>query len=135
MASAPTPPAASSGSGLTNNVAAMLCYLPLCFIGIIAAIIFLVMEPYKNNRFVRFNAFQSIFLHVGLIVLSIAWQIIVFILAFLSHGIAGLLSVPVSLLVGLGILALMIYMCIQAYGNKEVKLPFIGDLAAKQAGN
>lgn len=132
MASAPTPPTASSG--LTNNVAAMLCYIPLCFIGLIVAIVLLLVQPYNKERFVRFHAFQAIFLHVGIFAFWIVWQILVLILSAISHGLAGLLSIPVSLLLGLGILAVMIYMCIQAYGNKETKLPVIGDLAAKQAG-
>jgi hypothetical protein len=47
-------PAVTSGSGLSNNGAGALCYL----FGIITGIIFLVIEPYKNNRFVRFHAFS-----------------------------------------------------------------------------
>jgi len=33
----------------------------VAYITIIPAIIFLVMEPYNKNKFVRFHAFQSLF--------------------------------------------------------------------------
>src|SRR5215467_10606206 len=55
-AAAPAQPAPAS-AGMTNNVAGMLCYI----LGIVTGIIFLVLEPYKNDRFIRFHAFQSIF--------------------------------------------------------------------------
>jgi uncharacterized membrane protein len=129
MGSAPTPQASS---GMQSNMASMLCYIPVCLIGLIAAILFLVMEPYNKNKTVRFNAFQSIFLHIGLIVIGIAWQIFVAVLSMMTHGL-GLILFPIGLLLGLGMLVVMLYMCFQAYNNNEVKLPIIGELAAKQA--
>jgi uncharacterized membrane protein YvbJ len=47
--------AALPGSGLTSNVAAALAYI----LGFITGIIFLVLEPYKRDPFVRSNAMQS----------------------------------------------------------------------------
>lgn len=133
MGSVPTP-TPTTGSGMSNNLAAALCYIPLCLVGIILAIVFLLIEPYKNDRFVRFHAFQSIFLHVGLIVLSIAWQIVGVVLGFISHGLTLLISFPILLLIGFGAFVLMLYMLFQAYNNKQIKLPIIGDLAEKQVG-
>src|SRR5262244_3034540 len=128
MASAPTPtPAASSGIG--NNVAGLLCYL----FGWLGGLIFLLIDPYKTNRFVRFCAFQSIFLDVTMIAIVIAFWIIIFLLAAITHGIGGLLGL-LSPLIWLAYLGLKIFLMIKAYGNQEVKLPIIGDLAAKQAG-
>ena len=95
MGSVPTP-TPTTGSGMSNNLAAALCYIPLCLVGIILAIVFLLIEPYKNDRFVRFNAFQSIFLHVGLIVFSIAWQIVVVILGFISKKPFGVCALSVA---------------------------------------
>ncbi len=129
MASAPTPtPAASTGMG--NNVAGLLCYL----FGWLGGLIFLLIEPYKSNRFVRFCAFQSIFLDVGMIAVMIAFWIIIFVLAAITHGIGGLIGL-LSPLLWLAYLGLKIFLMIKAYGNQELKLPIIGDLAAKQAGS
>ena|SRR5215472_67747 len=130
MASAPTPtPAASSGIG--NNVAGLLCYL----FGWLGGLIFLLIEPYKNDRFVRFCAFQSIFFNVAVVALWIGLSILSFILGMITKGLATLLMFPLMLILWLGVLVVAIYLMIKAYGNQEVKLPVIGDLAAKQAGN
>ena len=129
MASAPTPqPAASAGMG--NNVAALLAYL----FGWLGGLIFLLIDPYKTNRFVRFCAFQSIFLDVGMIAVMIAFWILIFVLAAITHGIGGIIGL-LSPLLWLGYLGLKIFLMIKAYGNQEVKLPVIGDIAAKQAGS
>ncbi len=59
-----------SSGGLSDNVAGMLAYIT-----IIPAIIFLVMEPYNRNRFIRFHSFQCIFFWVALVVIHIAlWR-------------------------------------------------------------
>src|SRR5947207_4905879 len=57
--------------GLTDNVAGMLAYVT-----IIPAILFLVLEPYNKRRFIRFHAFQCIFLCIAAIVLGVALQIL-----------------------------------------------------------
>ena len=69
------PPAAAVGTtgGMTDNVVGMLCYIT-----IIPAIIFLVMEPYNKSRFVRFHAFQMIFFSVAMIVIWIGLTVIGF---------------------------------------------------------
>lgn len=130
MASAPTPTPATS-SGIGNNVAGLLCYL----FGWLGGLIFLLIEPYKNDRFVRFCAFQSIFFNVAVVALWIGLSILSFILTAITKGLAGLLMFPLMLILWLGFLVLLVYLMIKAYGHQEVKLPIIGDLAAKQAGN
>src|SRR5438046_380558 len=66
-------PASGSGAdiGLSQNIAGLLCYITL-----IPAIIFLVIEPYNKNRFIRFHAFQSIFLSVAAVIIDVAFQIL-----------------------------------------------------------
>ena len=63
---------------MTDNVAGMLAYIT-----IIPAIIFLVMEPYNKNRFVRFHSFQNLFLHVAWFAIWIAFVILSAVLAFI----------------------------------------------------
>jgi len=55
-ASSGAPAGTVSAPGLTMNMAAALSYA----LGAITGVLFLVLEPYKNNRFVRFHAIQSI---------------------------------------------------------------------------
>jgi uncharacterized membrane protein len=114
-------PLAATSTGMSENVAGALCYL----VGFITGIIFLVIAPYNQNKFVRFHAFQSIFFNVA----YIAFWILMSFLTVLTHGI-GFLLFP---LIGLGFFVLWLYLMFSAYNNKRVKLPIIGDLAEKQA--
>jgi uncharacterized membrane protein len=123
MASAPTPTPAAS-SGMANNMAGALSYIT------IVGIIFLLIEPYNKNRFIRFHAFQSIFFCVAVIAIEITWMILGTILAH----IIGFLVLPISMVVYLGIVICWFLLVFKAYSNEEFKLPVIGDLAAKQAG-
>ena len=128
-AAAPAQPAASTG--MTNNVAGMLCYI----VGFITGIVFLVLEPYNKNRFVRFHAFQSIFFSAVCIVFSMVWSWIFVSLLFTpGMGLWGLMSL-IWLVIRLAMFAAWIFLMFKAYNNEEFKLPIIGDLAAKQAGS
>jgi uncharacterized membrane protein len=123
---APAAPAANTG-GMADNVAGMLAYIT-----IIPAIIFLVMEPYNKNRFVRFHSFQNLFFVVGLFACWIAFVILSMVLAFipiLGHIVMALLWLTLSL----GSFIVWIIMVIKANQGQMWKLPFVGDLAEKQA--
>jgi uncharacterized membrane protein len=122
------PPVANSG--LSANAAGALAYLA----GIITGIIFLVIDPYKSDRFVRFHAFQSLFFNVAWIGLWIAWTIVGLILGAVTKGLFFILQVPIDLLLMVGGFALWAFLMYSAYQGKMTKLPVIGALAAKQAG-
>jgi len=106
---------------MAENVAGMLAYFT-----IIPAIIFLLIEPYNRNRFVRFHSFQCLFTAAALIVLHIVLSIFGYIVPVLMFGLWGL--------VGLAELALWILLIVKAYQHEMFKLPIVGDLAEKQAG-
>lgn len=111
---------ASTGS-MAENVAGMLAYFT-----IIPAIVFLLVEPYKSNRFVRFHSFQCLFTVGALIVLQIALSIIGYALP--------VLVLPFWTLLGLAEIALWLLLVIKAYQGQMFKLPIVGDMAEKQAG-
>jgi uncharacterized membrane protein len=113
----------SAASGLTDNVAGMLAYVT-----IIPAIIFLVMEPYNRNRFIRFHSFQSIFFCIAVFAIQIALTFVT-VVPFLI-----LLTGPLHMLVALGALVVWIILLMKANQGQMYKLPVIGDLAEKQAG-
>jgi uncharacterized membrane protein len=125
-ASAARPVTATAG-GMTDNVAGMLAYVT-----IIPAILFLVIEPYNKNRFIRFHAFQNIFLCVAAIVAWIAFFVVSAVLAFipiLGHLVALLLWLVLSV----GLLIVWVMLLIKANQGQMWKLPVIGDMAEKQA--
>ncbi len=119
-AAAPAPaqaaPVASSG-GMTDNVAGLLAYL------FITAIIFLLIEPYNKNKFVRFHSWQSIALGG----VSIVGHIV---LMFIP--VVGWIIAPFF---GLAILIVAIIAAVKAYQNQMWKLPVLGDFAEKQANS
>jgi uncharacterized membrane protein len=107
---------------MADNVAGMLAYVT-----IIPAIIFLVVEPYNKNRFIRFHAFQCLFFAVGWTVLWIALSIVAHI------PILGWLTVLLWPLVGLAGLVIWVILLLKANQGQMFKLPIVGDLAEKQA--
>jgi uncharacterized membrane protein len=125
MASAPTPTPASSG--MSNNVAGALCYLA----GWITGLVFLVIDPYKNDKTIRFHAFQSIFYNLLLIPLYIVMAVLGLMLSVIHLGI---LLLPIWGILGLGYFIGWLLLMFKAYSNEIFKLPVIGDFAAKQAG-
>lgn len=111
-----TSSAATAGGGLQDNVAGMLAYFT-----IIPAILFLVLEPYNKNKFIRFHAFQCLFFAAAIFAISIVLNFIPFL---------GLL---VSMLINLGCFIVWILLVVKAYQGQKFKLPVIGDLAEQQA--
>lgn len=116
-------------SGLTSNVAAALAYV----LGFITGIVFLVLEPYKHDRFVRFHAMQSILYSAAGLVFRIAWSILVNILMSFTVW-TGVVLVPIGLVISLGLFVFWLFLMYQAYNNREYRIPFIGAIAAKQVG-
>ena len=126
---APAPVALGSETMATNLVGA-LTYLA----GFITGIIFLVLEPYKANSFVRFHAYQSIFFNVAWVVFWIAWMIVSAILTPLTAGVFGLIALPLMLLLSLAGFGIWAFLMYQAYQQKLFKLPIVGKFAAQHAG-
>lgn len=113
--------AAAPASGLQDNVAGLLAYL------FVPAIIFLVLEPYNRNKFIRFHSFQSLFFTAAMIGLNFVLAIIAMI-PFL--GFATIFLWPIIYLASF---ILWIVLMVKAYGGQKFKIPVIGDLAEKQA--
>jgi uncharacterized membrane protein len=110
--------------GMQANVAAGLSYV----LGWITGLIFFFGE--KQNRFVRFNAMQSILLYAALTVVYILLEAIG--TAFLFSGLFTLF-VLLTYVVGIGGFVLWILLMVNAFQGKYFKLPVIGDYAEKYA--
>ena len=113
------PPSGSSSSGMTDNVAGALAYIP------IIGIIFLLIEPYNRNKAIRFHAFQGLFLLAAWIVTSIVLSVIVSIVFW------GLWFIVIFIrLIFVGI---WIFLMFKTYSGERIVLPIIGPIAEKQA--
>ena len=97
VAAAPSVISSSGASGLTPNLAGALAYI----LGLITGVLFLVLEPYKRDPFVRFHAMQSVLYSAAVIVFSIAWRILVSILSDINPMAgAGDISHPAAVFSG-----------------------------------
>jgi uncharacterized membrane protein len=105
-----------------DNTMGLLAYFTL-----VPAVIFLVMEPYNRNRFIRFHSWQSLLFNV-------AWFVLWFVLRIIVHiPIFGWLTIffwPIVFLAGFMIWVVLV---LKAAQGQWFKLPVIGDLAEKQA--
>ena len=114
------------GLGMDENLAAALCYIP------IIGLIFLLIDPYKNNRNIRFHALQSLFYTAACIVVSVGLGIVLMILRLaLPYGV-GILFSMMGWLVNLAFFAGWIIMVVKAFQGSRFVMPIIGPLAEKQ---
>jgi uncharacterized membrane protein len=102
-------------------------------VAIVGIIMGLAVEPYKNSKLVKFHAFQSLFLCIGLFVAFFAVGIIGGILGAMFAPLA-LLMFPLYFILWAGSIVLCIMMMIKSYKGEMTKLPIVGNFAAKQAG-
>jgi uncharacterized membrane protein len=114
----PTQTPNTGSSGLTDNVAGALAYIP------IIGLIFLLIEPYNRNKLIRFHAFQSLFLVAAVIVLNI----LISVLATMMFSMYFLWS-----LIHLAEVVLWLFMMFKTFSGAKVVLPIIGPIAEKQA--
>lgn len=120
-------PPPTAGLGMEENLASALCYIP------IVGLIFLLIDPYKNNKTIRFHALQSIYYFIAWIVVSIALAIVFGILyTALPYGVYSIIHL-VSLFVRLAFVIGWIWMAVKAYQRERFEMPVIGPMAARQA--
>jgi len=107
-------PEAESSTGMSANVAGLLCYV----LGWVTGIIFVVLE--KKSTFVKFHAWQSI-MTFG--VLTVAQLVL---------GWIPFVGWILSILIGILMFVLWLILIIQAGTGKMWKVPWAGDWAEKQ---
>jgi uncharacterized membrane protein len=112
--SAAGPPPAVRPSPISDNVAGALAYF------LLPAIVFLLIDPYRNNRFVRFHCFQSIAFAIVSMIPRMA----------LYLPVAGLLLWPV---LELALCIVWIVLFVKAFQGQKFKLPLVGEWAEDQA--
>jgi uncharacterized membrane protein len=113
---------------MDENVAAALCYV----LGVLTGILFLVLEPYNRNPVIRFHAFQSIFVWVAAVVISIVLSMVSYV--FVAVPVIGwLINILLGIAFLLGILGLWLFLIFKAYNKERYVLPVIGPWAEKQA--
>ncbi|MBI2068160.1 MAG: DUF4870 domain-containing protein [Deltaproteobacteria bacterium] len=117
----------TKGTGLAPNIAGMLCYIASPF----TSLVFMFLE--KENKEIQFHVWQSL-------LLSLCFWASYFFLAILSWMmglVAGFLGWTFGLLIPfLVLLAMVLWIIsmIKAYQGERWKVPYLGEMAEKQAG-
>jgi uncharacterized membrane protein len=105
----------SSNSGLSENVAGLLCYV----LGIISGVIFLLID---KRPWVRFQAAQSVVVFGGLFLIRIA-------LIYMSALIGFSVLTALGAVLGLLTLILWIVLMVKAYKHETFRVPVAAEIA------
>ena len=111
------PAGAGTSTGLSPNVAGLLCYIA----GWITGIIFFVLE--QKSRFVRFHAAQSI---VVFGIITVAGTVL---------GLIPVVGVGFSWTIGIIGFIVWIIMIVKTSSGEWYKLPWVGDVAEKMVAS
>ncbi len=120
-----TPPSPAAAPIADDNVLGAVAYVT-----IIPAIIFLLLEPYNKNKFIRFHSLQCLLLAASLIVLNTANVILGLVLGSVPF-VGWILSMVFTFAIMIGGLGAWIIAVIKAYNGEEFRLPVIGNIAAQ----
>jgi uncharacterized membrane protein len=110
-------------AGITPRTASILCYVPT--VGWIAAVVVLAARKFKNEKIVRFHAFQGLYLFAAWLVVQ--WVIRPLMLGMPEH------VVRVDHILEAVLLAVSVLMMVKASHDEPYVLPIIGELAQKSA--
>jgi uncharacterized membrane protein len=121
-AAATVSPAISSQTGMSENVAGLLCYL----LGWITGLIFYLID---KRPFVRFHAAQSIVVFGGLNIISYVLGMFLGV-SVMAHGWTGAgTGVILIHLLHLVTFVLWIFLMVKAYQGERFRVPVAADLA------
>jgi len=113
---------------LREQFAAGLAYLTL-----VPAITFLLIDPYRKNRFVRFHSIQCLLFCVACMALAVLVRLASLVLFFVPV-VGPLLVLLLSVVAGLAALFAWIVLLVKAFQGERFAMPLIGDLAEQYSG-
>lgn len=124
----PAAPAPGKAHAFAENAAGALAYLTF-----IPAILFLVLEPYRKNSFVRFHAVQCLLVWGAGVVVALALKV-ASLLVFLIPVAGPLLVLLISTVAVIAAVLLWLVLVVKALQGETFKLPWLGEFAAEYSG-
>jgi uncharacterized membrane protein len=109
------------------NVIAALTYL----LGFVTGLIFLYLEPYNQDDFIRFHARQSIGFSVAWFAIGIVFGVFI---AVLPHGLGSLLNFILTL-IDIALAVFWLFLMYKAYNGERYRIPELADIVDSVAGN
>ena len=108
------------------NIIAALTYL----LGFVTGLIFLYLEPYNQDEFIRFHARQSIGFSVAWFAIGIVFGVFI---AVLPHGLGALLNFLLTL-IDIALAVFWVFLMYKAYNGERYRIPELADIVDSIAG-
>lgn len=112
----------------SRNLAGALAYITF-----IPAVIFLMVDPYRRDQFVRFHAFQCLLFWLASLASAAAFRLLAFVLSIVPL-LGYLLLLLIAFVIGLAVLVAWLLLVVKALQGEYFKLPVLGDLAERLSG-
>jgi uncharacterized membrane protein len=110
-----------------ENIAGALAYIT-----VIPPIIFLLIDPYRKNRFVRFHSLQCLLFWLAMFVIAAVLRLAEPVV-FLIPNFGYLSFLLMAMLSALAAFVIWLVLVVKALQGEALKMPVVGDLAERQA--
>ena len=108
------------------NIIAALTYL----LGFVTGLIFLYLEPYNQDEFIRFHARQSIGFSVAWFAIGVVFGVFI---AVLPRGLGALLNFLLTL-IDIALAVFWLFLMYKAYNGERYRIPELADIVDSIAG-
>jgi len=123
------PRASGKVGALPERIAGALAYFTF-----IPAVVFVLVEPYKKNRFVRLHSIQCLLLWATGALVAVALKVAGLVLFFIPV-VGQLFVVLIFVLAGLAAVAVWLVLVVKALQGEMFKLPVLGEFAERNANS
>ncbi len=108
------------------NVIAALTYL----LGFVTGLIFLYLEPYNQDEYIRFHARQSIGFSVAWFAIAVVFGVFI---AVLPRGLGSLFNFILTL-IDIALAIFWVFLMYKAYNGDRYRIPELADIVDSIAG-
>jgi uncharacterized membrane protein len=104
----------------------------LAYLTVIPAIVFLTLDPYRRDRFVRFHSIQCLLLLLASLIVGLAIRLLALVL-FMIPVVGVLLVSLISVLAALAAFFIWMVLVVKALQGQAFKMSVLGELAEHYA--
>ena len=104
----------------------------LAYFTFVPALVFLFVEPYRKNRFVRFHSVQCLLFCGAVIAMGAALKL-AGVVVFLIPVLGPLLVAVIYVVVAMAAILLWCVLVVKAFQGEMFKLPVLGDFAERHS--
>ncbi len=121
----PASPVQGKVGALPRQLAGALAYFTL-----VPALVFLVVEPYRRDPFIRFHSFQCLGIWLATVLAAAGWKILVVVFSLVPL-VGHLLALLIAFVLGAGLMVLWLLLVVKAAQGEYFKMPVLGNIAMR----